>query len=1212
MKRFNKKWMRSFLVLSLILSMTMPAAFPMQSMAAGNDGTLFSDDASQAESEVPESPETTEEDLTEKDPDAPEEKPSEEEEVPEVIPEEEEVIPEELPADKEEELPEESPTEEPETPNEEPEDEEQEPMEDQPEDDIEAPKEDLPDGEDGASEGELPEDQIPEDELATEDALILPESGDMTEKDIMVTAENYDVNQPVIESFEFAETGQTLSPDDTLHFSISAYDADSGIESIDVYIGTEESYGRGSSVSFIKDGEGNLYSGTVLCSELIGIHFYVSYIRVTDKVGNYIDWNVYDDNNQYRYKFTINNGEGDDISISNFQMQLNDADGNGKLNINDSVTYSADITCNTGSISHSNMYINTDNRSEYVSTEYDAGTSKLTGTYTISDSTYPGTWQLSWINIATDSGKQYNFYPNDLEPDADLKFTVERDDYDTEKPVIESITLDKNGQFVQAGDVITITVKASDASLSDTATAYFSPFVNNVSASMSATLTLNKDTGEYTGTITIDEDTYPCEWDLTQLDIYDASGNYTNVYEFHEDLYGTYPWYFRVRSGDSYVENMKSVNFEFYGYAKQPADNSFYDTLLTSQVIEHVGRRATLKELGVKIPVPEAIADVTFIGWEYNGRPVNEDTQLLFDNISDYTQTFQLRAVYDKGCADIYMSYITQDGTINYTTIQKFVDKKSTYKDVVDMLELPTDAKTEGFTGFRLILNDQQDENTIVGDRAWVSVTADYDSYQVNGTVKYSDKDGNLITVPLDKSYPSGTRIREVLSDIGQLEDIPGEKFEKWILLNAPGANLDDELSINMGYFDIVAVYEGKTTVETTCIYRNENGMIVNENKLILVEGEGLSDAAVTSGTGEAVKKLKHFDGLRLSEWKSDLGYAYHDRYRTIQFTAQYANCLVMLQYPDGQRVFSTVDKGAQFTLPTENDAYEDIIWFGYTKGATVTITGDMEFYVSNYKDKDGQNDIDQPDDTEDKDETDKPDDTEDKAETDKANDTDRTDDTSQSQSESNTDTAETTNNSGATDKSAEVRLSEKEISEITSQIANAGENTTVTVDMKDATVVPKQLLESIRGKAVDVVLNMNGYSWIINGMDALATDLKDINLEVKLDTDAVPTSLVKALAENKPVRQLSLTHNGDFGFRARLVLDLGKEHSGETGNLYYYDSTGKLVFVNAGQIKEDGMVSLTFSHASDYVIVIDNNKVDESETAEIKEQKRKSPKTGE
>lgn len=341
---------------------------------------------------------------------------------------------------------------------------------------------------------------------------------------------------------------------------------------------------------------------------------------------------------------------------------------------------------------------------------------------------------------------------------------------------------------------------------------------------------------------------------------------HTEIYEFHKDLYGTYPWYFKVRSGDSYVENVKNVNFEFYGYAK---NYEYYsETMISSQVIEHVGRRATLKELGVKIPVPEAIEGVVFTGWEYNGRPVNEDTQLLFDNLSNYTQTFQLRAGYDKSCVDISMSYITQNGSTSYTMIQKFVDKEATYKDIVGLLELPADAKTEGFTGFRLVLNDQQDENTIVGDRAWVSVTADYDSYQVNGTVKYSDKDGNLITVPLDKSYPSGTRIREVLSDIGQLEDIPGEKFEKWILLNAPGANLDDELSINMGYFDIVAVYEGKTTVETTCIYRNENGMIVNENKLILVEGEGLSDAAITSGTGEAVKKLKHFDGLRLSEWK--------------------------------------------------------------------------------------------------------------------------------------------------------------------------------------------------------------------------------------------------------------------------------------------------------------------------------------------------------
>lgn len=71
---------------------------------------------------------------------------------------------------------------------------------------------------------------------------------------------------------------------------------------------------------------------------------------------------------------------------------------------------------------------------------------------------------------------------------------------------------------------------------------------------------------------------------------------------------------------------------------------------------------------------------------------------------------------------------------------------------------------------------------------------------------------------------------------------------------------------------------------------------------------------------------------------------------------------------------------------------------------------------------------------------------------------------------------------------------------------------------------------------------------------------------------------------------QLSLTHNGDFGFEATLTVDVGKENVDKFGNLYYYDSDGKLVFMNAGKISADGSVDLTFSHASDYVIVIGEN----------------------
>ncbi len=131
-------------------------------------------------------------------------------------------------------------------------------------------------------------------------------------------------------------------------------------------------------------------------------------------------------------------------------------------------------------------------------------------------------------------------------------------------------------------------------------------------------------------------------------------------------------------------------------------------------------------------------------------------------------------------------------------------------------------------------------------------------------------------------------------------------------------------------------------------------------------------------------------------------------------------------------------------------------------------------------------------------------------------------------------------------------------------------------------------MLEAIKGKPVDIVLDMGSYSWTIDGAEVNAADLKDIDLEVSIGTDNVPSALVSSIAEGKPATQLSLTHNGEFGFRADLTLNLGSENSGSYGNLYYYDSSGKLIFRNAGQIGADGSTTLSFSHASDYVAIID------------------------
>ncbi len=181
------------------------------------------------------------------------------------------------------------------------------------------------------------------------------------------------------------------------------------------------------------------------------------------------------------------------------------------------------------------------------------------------------------------------------------------------------------------------------------------------------------------------------------------------------------------------------------------------------------------------------------------------------------------------------------------------------------------------------------------------------------------------------------------------------------------------------------------------------------------------------------------------------------------------------------------------------------------------------------------------------------------------------------------------------------VKLDETKIEETKNEIkeaikkteeSNATKPVQVVVDMKKqdgtvATEVPKDILEVAKGKNVDVVLDMGAYKWTINGNNINGTELKDINLEVTLNTKNIPESTVEALAEGKETRQLSLTHNGDFGFKAELTVNLDKKNEGKYGNLYYYNKDNKLEFMNAGKIDKDGNVGLDFNHASEYVVII-------------------------
>ena len=159
---------------------------------------------------------------------------------------------------------------------------------------------------------------------------------------------------------------------------------------------------------------------------------------------------------------------------------------------------------------------------------------------------------------------------------------------------------------------------------------------------------------------------------------------------------------------------------------------------------------------------------------------------------------------------------------------------------------------------------------------------------------------------------------------------------------------------------------------------------------------------------------------------------------------------------------------------------------------------------------------------------------------------------------------------------------------------ANTGDKVQLQMDSLDARV-----LEVLKGKDVEVTLAFDNYSWVIDGKTLVNDTYSSIDMRVTMDSNAVDTTIVEALAKDAPTKQISLAHNGEFGFEAKLLINLGSEYAGQYGNLYYYNADGKLEFQTAGEIGEDGGITLLFNHASDYVIVIDKDAHDllEAET---------------
>ena len=167
---------------------------------------------------------------------------------------------------------------------------------------------------------------------------------------------------------------------------------------------------------------------------------------------------------------------------------------------------------------------------------------------------------------------------------------------------------------------------------------------------------------------------------------------------------------------------------------------------------------------------------------------------------------------------------------------------------------------------------------------------------------------------------------------------------------------------------------------------------------------------------------------------------------------------------------------------------------------------------------------------------------------------------------------------------------------DIQEEIGGAEDGDTITVDMNGETEVPGEIFEEVAGKDVTVEFDMGGgVSWTVNGEDVPTnTDFSDLNLGVDMDTSGISVDVINTITGEYGAVQVSLDHDGEFGFALTLTAPLGRENAGYWANLYHYDEDAKtLNYETSALIDGDGSAALRMTHASQYAIVIDDKSHD-------------------
>lgn len=146
---------------------------------------------------------------------------------------------------------------------------------------------------------------------------------------------------------------------------------------------------------------------------------------------------------------------------------------------------------------------------------------------------------------------------------------------------------------------------------------------------------------------------------------------------------------------------------------------------------------------------------------------------------------------------------------------------------------------------------------------------------------------------------------------------------------------------------------------------------------------------------------------------------------------------------------------------------------------------------------------------------------------------------------------------------------------------------------------VPQNILNTIKGTKLTVAFHSgNGVALSISGQDLKNKDLskiQNIDLTVDQTSNTIPANVVSAKSGTVN-RQLGIRDTGSFGVNVNIHVNVGKDNSGKSANLYRYNTEkGRLEYCGSFTVTFTGQSMFALKRGGNYLVTVTDRRPSES-----------------